>query len=86
MRSSFRGFGSRAGTRRGTIKDDDVKLLFPLLAEQRKDRELQFLGGVCRSKWGIRGAVNVYRNAVDNDDISYNSLYARARNMGIVII
>lgn len=68
------------------IKDDDVKLLFPLLAEQRKEKELQFLGGVCRSKWGIRGAVNVYRNAVDNDDISYNSLYARARNMGIVII
>ena len=44
------------------------------------------MGGVCRSKWGIRGAVNVYRNAVDNDDISYNSLYARACNMGIVII
>ena len=52
------------------IKDDDVKLLFPLLAEQRKEKELQFLGGVCRSKWGIRGAVNVYRNAVDNDDIA----------------
>ena len=68
------------------IKDDDVKLLFPLLAEQRKEKELQFLGGVCCSKWGIRGAVNVYRNAVDNDDIGYNSLYARARNMGIVII
>ena len=45
-----------------------------------------FLHGISQSKWGIRGAVNVYNNAVNNEDISYDGLYAMARTMGIGLV
>lgn len=68
------------------VTDDDVKALFPKLADDGQEKELTFLHGICRSKWGIRGAVNVYDNAINNEDISYNGLYAMARNMGIGLV
>ena len=37
------------------------------MAEDGKTTELTFLHGICQSKWGIRGAVNVYNNAINND-------------------
>ena len=37
-------------------------------------------------KLAIRGAVNVYNNAVNNEDISYDGLYAMARTMGIGLV
>lgn len=64
------------------ITDDDVRKLFPSL----KDKELAFLTGVCKSKWGIRGAVNVYENSLNNEDISFNGLFAMARTLGIEVI
>ena len=51
-------------------------MLFPACAGGRK-RAVDLLEGICRSKFGVRGAVNVYNNAVNSDDISYDSLYAR---------
>lgn len=68
------------------VTTEDVKALFPRLAEEGQDKELEFLHGICRSKWGVRGAVNVYNNAVNNEDISYKGLYGMARNMGIGLI
>lgn len=35
---------------------------------------------------GARGAVNVYNNAVNNEDITYTGLYNMARNMGIGVV
>lgn len=63
-----------------------MKALFPRLADDGKEKELAFLHGICRSKWGIRGAVNVYNNAVNNENISYEGLYGMARNMGIGLV
>ena len=65
---------------------DDVKALFPRLADEGQEKELTFLHGICRSKWGIRGAINVYNNAVNNENISYEGLYGMARNMGIGLV
>lgn len=65
------------------VQADDVKKLFPRLAEDGMKKELDFLHGICQSKWGIRGAVNVYNNAVNNEDITHNGLYSMARGMGI---
>lgn len=65
---------------------DDVKALFPKLAEDGSKRELDFLHGISQSKWGIRGAVNVYNNAINNEDVSYEGLYSMARNMGIGLV
>ena len=68
------------------VTSDDVKALFPKLAEDGKTKELTFLHGICQSKWGIRGAVNVYNNAINNEDISHEGLYGMARTMGIGLV
>ncbi len=68
------------------VQKKDVEALFPKLAEESAKEELKFLHSVCHSKWGIRGAVNLYNNAVNNADISYKGLYGMARSMGIGIV
>ncbi len=68
------------------VTDEDVKALFPKLAEEGQKKEAAFLHGICQSKWGVRGAVNVYNNAVNNEDITYTGLYNMARNMGIGVV
>ena len=68
------------------VTAEDVKALFPKLAEDGKTKELTFLHGICQSKWGIRGAVNVYNNAINNEDISHEGLYGMARTMGIGLV
>ena len=57
--------------------------LFPVLAEQNARKELDFLLSVCRSPWGIRGAMNLYTNAASANDVSYENLYRMAAHMGI---
>lgn len=49
-------------------------------------KELNFLVGVCKSKWGIRGAVNVYENSINNEDTSFKGLYSMARTLGIEVV
>ena len=68
------------------VTAEDVKALFPKLSEAGQKKEASFLHGICQSKWGVRGAVNVYNNAVNNEDISYTGLYNMARNMGIGVV
>ena len=68
------------------VTEQDVAKLFPKLAEEGRKKELTFLHGISQSKWGIRGAVNVYNNAVNNENISYDGLYAMARTMGIGLV
>lgn len=65
------------------VKREDVEKLFPVLASRGAQKELDFLLGVCRSPWGIRGAVNLYSNAASAEDISYTNLYRMAAHMGI---
>lgn len=68
------------------VTDEDVEKLFPVLKESGKRKELDFLKGVCKSKWGIRGATNVYENSINNDDVSVKGLFAMARTLGIEVI
>ncbi len=68
------------------ITREDIQKLFPKLAETGQKKELDFLHGIARSKWGIRGAVNVYNNAINNEDISHEGLYGMARTMGIGLV
>ena len=66
----------------GEITKADIALLFPALASQ--DKELELLWAVARSEQGVRGAVNLYSNAEDNEDISYQGLMSMAKYMKIV--
>lgn len=68
------------------ITDEDVHKLFPAFNDKETEKEIQFLSGVCKSKWGIRGAVNVYENSLNNEDTSFNGLFAMARTLGIEVI
>lgn len=60
--------------RREQTKLDDVQRVFPYLAEHGMKKELEFLWSISKSSWGIRGAVNVYNNAVAAKDVSYAGL------------
>ena len=66
----------------GEITKADIALLFPALASQ--DKELELLWAVARSEQGVRGAVNLYSNAEDNEDISYQGMMSMAKYMKIV--
>lgn len=68
------------------VKREDVEKLFPTMAEAGHSKELAFLTGVCRSKWGIRGAMSVYTNAVRNENTSLDGLRGIAASMGIGVI
>lgn len=65
------------------VTPEDVAKLFPLLREQGMKKEQRYMLGICRSKWGIRGAVNVYTNAVNNEAVNLDGLVAMSRQMGI---
>lgn len=64
------------------ITRNDIQLLFPELAKQ--DKEIDFLHVVAQSEQGVRGAVNLYSNACDNENTSYDGLLAMAKTMRIV--
>ncbi|MEG0304339.1 MAG: AAA family ATPase [Oscillospiraceae bacterium] len=66
------------------ITKDDVVLLFPSIKGQAE--ELNFLHSICQSKWGVRGAKNVFKNAANNSDISYRGMLTMAKTMGIGLI
>lgn len=68
------------------VKTADIKALFPRLASGDQKKELEFLLGISRSKWGIRGAVNVYNNAINNNNMGYDGLVGMAQTMGIGVI
>ena len=61
----------------------DIELLFP--AVKSDERAVSFLLGIARSEQGIRGASNVFGNAVDNGNITYEGLIAMAKAMRIKV-
>ena len=65
------------------VKPEDVQKLFPVLEDKKAKKEQEFLLSVCRSPWGIRGAMNLYTNAASANDVSYENLYRMAAHMGI---
>ena len=68
------------------VKKEDIEKLFPALAEAGHSKELAFLTGVCHSKWGVRGAVSVYTNALNNENTSLEGLRGIAASMGIGVL
>lgn len=62
-----------------SIQRKDIALLFPAVEEDEK--AIGLLLGIARSEQGIRGASNVFSNAVDNGNITYDGLLAMAKAM-----
>ena len=63
------------------IKREDIALLFPVLADKGMNAEIDFLLGIARTQQALRGAVNLFSNAYDNDDISLKGLVRMAKFM-----
>ena len=59
------------------IKTKDIELLFPAISSD--DKAVHLIVSIARSEQGIRGAMNVFSNAVDNDNITYEGLFAAAK-------
>lgn len=65
------------------IKAEDIRLLYPNI--EKGSMEEDFMLSVARSKEGIRGANNLYSNAYDNEDTSYEGLKIMAKHMKLLI-
>lgn len=63
------------------VQREDIELLFPALNTESID----FMLAIARSSQAIRGAVNLYNNALDNEDISLEGLIAMAKFMEITV-
>lgn len=72
--------------RTSDILRTDIEKLFPTLREKGMQKEIDYLHNISHSKWGIRGMVNVFNNAVNNEDISLKGLEKMANTMGIRFI
>lgn len=67
------------------VQRADIEALFPMLTDAGNSKELDFLLGVAKGRWGIRGAVTVYNNSIRNEDVSFKGLYGMATHLGIGI-
>ncbi len=61
------------------IKREDIQKLFPIIAEN--NREIDFLWRIAQTKQALRGAVNLFSNAYDNENYTYDGLVAMAKFM-----
>lgn len=66
------------------VQKQDIELLFPPLCGH--NREVELLHVIAQSEQGVRGAVNLYSNALDNENVTYEGLLAMAQAMRIVML
>ena len=60
------------------LTNEDIKLLFPMFAGEDQTKELKLIASECRSQHSIRTAKHIVKNAIRNEDISYEGLRAAA--------
>lgn len=86
-RSSHSSLTGRAPRRyRATnVTKEDVEKLFPSLVEKGMTPELTYLYNVGHSKWGVRGMVNVFTAAANNQDVSLEGLQKVTGPLGIYL-
>lgn len=63
------------------IKREDIMLLFPILADNDMQAEIDFLWKISQTQQAIRGAVNLFGNAYDNGKYDLSGLVAMAKFM-----
>ena len=63
------------------IQRSDIELLFPLLKSRDMNAEIDFLWGIAQTQQALRGAVNLFSNAFDNNNYTLNGLVAMAKHM-----
>lgn len=67
------------------IKREDIIKLFPILNAEQKQKEIDLLHKIAQTPQALRGVINLFSNAYDNEDYSYNGLVAMAKFMDIAV-
>lgn len=60
------------------VQKKDIEMLFPSLED---DKAFDFILKIARSRQAIRGAMNLYLNCKDNEDLSFEALVEMAKEM-----
>lgn len=63
------------------IQRSDIEKLFPILADKNMNAEIDFLYHIAQTPQALRGAVNLFSNAYDHENITYEGLVAMAKFM-----
>lgn len=61
------------------IDSNDIKLIFPAIKDD--EERVKLMLSVARSVHGLRGAVNVFNNAINSDDISHKGLLQHIKEL-----
>ena len=72
--------------RSSRIGMEDVRKLFPVLAEQDAKKELELLLAVSRSVTGVRAAVEVYNSAVNAGKVDCDTMASFARQKKAIAV
>ena len=88
-RAEFAQIANRTKQRKIYGKDnilrDDIAKLFPILEAENKNMEIDLLWKISQTPQAVRGAINVFSNAYDNGNYSYDGLVAMMKFMDIAI-
>ena len=77
----FSRIGMRSSLSTEMVTLADAAAIFGLV----EGAELSYLHSICTSRFGLRGAVHVWVNACNNEDISLAGLKGMAKQMGILV-
>lgn len=67
------------------IRRDDICKIFPILEAENMDAEIDFLHRIARTPQALRGAINLFSNAYDNENYTYAGLVAMAKFMDMEV-
>lgn len=67
------------------IQRDDICKLFPILESRNMNAEIDFLHRIARTTQALRGAINLFSNAYDNENYTYAGLVAMAKFMDMEV-
>ncbi|MDE5772379.1 MAG: AAA family ATPase [Ruminococcus sp.] len=67
------------------IQRDDICKLFPILEAENMNAEIDYLLRIARTPQALRGAINLFSNAYDNENYTYAGLVAMADFMDMEV-
>ena len=67
------------------IKREDIIKLFPILNAEHKDAEIDLLWKISQTPQALRGTINLFSNAYDNENYTYSGLVAMAKHMNMTV-
>lgn len=67
------------------IQREDICKLFPILETEQMNAEIDYLLRIAHTPQALRGAINLFSNAYDNDNITLSGLIGMAEYMDIKV-